>query len=515
VTPAPHRSTSRLRRIAPFVASALLGAAFVLASTRVLDLLPWEYDEGTFIVEARLILQGQRPFVDFIHHQPPLHLYLLALSGKVFGETLVGFRMLSVVSVAGSGVLLFALCRPFVGVFPALAAESVFLFSPSQMHALNAVAEGPMVFFTLLGVVLLFLGRRRVSTVASAVAFVVALLVKPTCLGVVVAAAASLAWSREWRRLIDLALSGIVAAAAAIAWTIVQTQGVYADLLSVQLRRLSGQSVDVFQIFSNEYGFGELRRIFGIETRGQWAMFGFRIFNFYPETYVPLALLLLSLLGVPLWVGKIARRRPALRAFAVLWPASYVVANFFVLPYVSSKYFVPFLSFSAFLLAAVLEVAQRYVGPTIAAAGWAPLGMFFVSIVTRHLDPWYYGRADWLVHQYPSLVSFSPMMFAATGTEPACGFVNPANSYGYGAQILLASDRMAKFRFSDERLIECLRANPETHFVVDFWFYYFTRPGSPLRDYLRGEGSSQQLFFSPEALEQWDNPYITKDFVTR
>ena len=51
--------------------------------------------------------------------------------------------------------------------------------------------------------------------------------------------------------------------------------------------------------------------------------------------------------------------------------------------------------------------------------------------------------------------------------------------------------------------------------MIDFWFYYFTRPGSLLRDYLRGEGSGQQLFFSPEALEQWDQPYITKDFVTR
>ncbi len=506
---------AHLRRIAPLAASALLGVAFILASARVLDILPWEYDEGTFIVEARLVLQGQRPFVDFIHHQPPLHLYLLALSGKVFGETLFGFRMLSVVSVAGSGMLLFALTRPFVGVFPALAAEAVLLFCPSQMHALNAVAEAPMVFFTLLGIVLLFVGRGRASTWASGVAFVVALLVKPTCLGVVVAAAASLAWAREWRRVLDLASSGVVAAAAGIGWTIAQTEGVFADLLSVQLRRLGGGSVDVFQVFSTEYGFGELRRIFGIQTRGQWALFGFRIFNFWPETYVPGALLLLSLLGVPIWVAALARRRPALRAFAVLWPVSSVVVNFFVLPYVSSKYYVPFLSVASFLLAGVLRLVQRWVGPTFAAAGSVPLAMFFVSIVTRHVDPWYYGRADWIVHQYSSLVSFSPMIFAATGTQPACGFVNPANSYGYGAQVLLASDRMVKFRFSDERLVECLRASPETHFVIDFWFYYFTRPGSALRDYLRGEGSSQQLFFSPEALEQWDQPYITKDFVTR
>ena len=51
--------------------------------------------------------------------------------------------------------------------------------------------------------------------------------------------------------------------------------------------------------------------------------------------------------------------------------------------------------------------------------------------------------------------------------------------------------------------------------VVDFWYYFFTRPGDVVRTYLGGEGSPQRLFFSPQALAQWDQPFITSGAVAR
>jgi hypothetical protein len=100
------------------------------------------------------------------------------------------------------------------------------------------------------------------------------------------------------------------------------------------------------------------------------------------------------------------------------------------------------------------------------------------------------------------------MLFAATGAEPGCGFANPALTYGGFGETFLVTERTRPFRFSDERLIACLRANPQTSMVVDWAFYFFTRPGSPLRQYLAGEGSAQRLFFSPDAVEQWDRPLL-------
>lgn len=101
------------------------------------------------------------------------------------------------------------------------------------------------------------------------------------------------------------------------------------------------------------------------------------------------------------------------------------------------------------------------------------------------------------------------MFFAATGTDPSCGFANAALTYGDFGETFLAAPRLHRFRFSDERIIECLRANRETPLVIDWAFYFFTRPGSALREYARAEGSAQRLFFSPEALEQWDRAALS------
>ena len=81
--------------------------------------------------------------------------------------------------------------------------------------------------------------------------------------------------------------------------------------------------------------------------------------------------------------------------------------------------------------------------------------------------------------------------------------------------VLGGSERTRRFQFSDERVIECLRNHPDARMVVDFWYYFFDRPGSPLRSYLHGEGSGQVLFFSPQAMAQWDRPRITDADVAR
>jgi hypothetical protein len=102
------------------------------------------------------------------------------------------------------------------------------------------------------------------------------------------------------------------------------------------------------------------------------------------------------------------------------------------------------------------------------------------------------------------------MLFAVSGAEPGCGFANPALTYGGFGEGILLTERTRPFRFSDARLIDCLRANPDLRVVVDWAFYFFTRPGSPLRSYLSGEGSQQRIFFSPEAQDQWNSPELWK-----
>ncbi len=495
---------------AAFAVAAVLGVTFIGVSRPFLDTLIYDFDEAWLILDARLILRGLRPYLDFAHHEMPLHPYLLAASARIFGPTLAGYRMLSVSSLAASGFLLFCLARPAVGSLPALVAEAVFLFSPVQVRALEAVPETPALAFTLLGAVFLFVGRGRWSAYVSGVAFVVALFIKPTCLVVVLAAALSLVYARAWRRLWDLSLSGVVAAAAGLACTIVVSDGVFAELLRFQVRRVGTRKVGMWSIDS---GFSDMRRLTGIATPWQLAVSSFKSFYEFPGTYVPMTLFVASLLGVPIWIARWGRSRPALVAFAALWPASYLALNFVALDFVTPRYFIPFLAFSAFLIAGLVWLAERQFPPVAAVIASLVVAVALVVRLTAALgddrDVWYYGRADWITHEYPSVVSFTPMLFAATGAEPGCGFANPALTYGPFGETWLLTERTRKFRWSDERVIDCLRSNPERPIVIDWAFYFFTRPGSALREYLAGEGSDQRLFFSPQALEQWDRPLLS------
>jgi 4-amino-4-deoxy-L-arabinose transferase-like glycosyltransferase len=508
----PAVSATWLSASLPLAGAIGIAGAFVLLVLPDLKTLPHDFDEAWLILDARAIAHGLRPFVDFPHHEMPLHLYLLQLFGRLFGQTLVGYRLLSVASLVGSGLLLFCLARPFVGVLPALIAEAAFLWSPAQMHALPAIPETPTLFFTLLGVALVFLGDRWWSAVAGGVVFVLALFVKPTCIFMVVALALSLAIGREWRRLGQLALSGLVTAVAGIALWVYLSDGVFADLIWFQVTRIGTRSAGMWTIDS---GITDMARLNGLDTPLAWAFSIMRGFFDLQITWIPMGLFLLALSAIPIWVLQCARSRRALQAFTVLWPAAYCFVNFVALDFVSPRYFVAFLGFSGFLLAGWFWLAQRWLPAIAVAACGVLVGVVLASQLASALrtqrDP-YVARAEWLAARYAKVVSFSPILFAAAGTDPGCDFWNPALTYEAFGEGFLLTERARRFRVSDAGLIDCLKANPEMPVVVDWGFYFFTRPHSALRRFLAEEGNAKRrLFSSEEAVAQWDQPLLKMD----
>ena len=505
-------SPARRLTYAAYAGAIAIAVAFVLLVLPELATVPHDFDEAWLILDARAMARGLRPFVDFPHHEMPLHLYLLLGFGQLFGDTLVGYRLLSVASLAGSGILLFCLARPYVGVLPALVAEVAFLWSPTLMHALPAIPETPTVFCTLLGVTLLFLGARWGSAVASGAVLVLALFIKPSCLFMVIAAAVSLAIGREWRRLGQVALGGAVTAISGLALFVYLSDGVFAEQIWFTLTRVLTRSAGMWTIDS---GFAEMRGLTGLDTPFKWAFSTMQGFFQLRVTWIPMGLFVVSLLALPIWVVRCARSRRSLQAFVVLWPVGYCVANFVAVDFVSPRYFVSFLAFSGFFLAGWFWLAQRWLPAIAVAAAGMLLGVALVSELASALqterDPWYWARADFIVHRYASVVSFSPMLFAATGAEPGCDFANPALAYGSFGENLLLTEHALRFRVSDTQLVDCLKAHPEIPVVVDWAFYFFTRPGSALRRYLAEEGSAQRFFFSPEAAAQWDQPLLRMD----
>ena len=513
---APRPGTSAgdgaVRWFAPWLglaAALALAAAFVALTRPVLDTVPHDFDEAWLLVDARMVAAGARPFVDFAHHEPPLQIYLLELAGAVFGETIAGWRMLSLLALAASGVAVYALARPYVGLVAALVAEALLLFAPAQGRALTAVPETPALAFALIGTALALARRDRRSAPAAAAFFVLAILTKPTAIVSAGVVAVALACGREWRRLRDFVLAGAVASAIGLAWVGWLSDGVFLEVLRFQLTRVGTRSVGMLAIDS---GFADMKQMLGIATPFDWAVLSFQTFFLTRIERLPTVLLIAALLAIPLWIGCAVRRRPAMAFFAPLWPLAYVVLNFVVMDFVSPRYFIPYLGFVALLASGWAWLAERIVGPRLAAGAAAlavaALAVHFTTGLGAERDLWFWGRTDWIGREHRRVVSFSPILFAATGAEPGCGFTNPALTYGAFGENFLRTERTQPFRFSDERLIACLRADPDLPIVVDWAFYFFTRPGSALRTYLAGEGSAHRLFFSPESVEQWDRPLL-------
>jgi hypothetical protein len=325
----------------------------------------------------------------------------------------------------------------------------------------------------------------------------------------VLAAALSLVIARDWRRLRDFAAAGIVGALVSFAWAIYVSDGVFLEVLRQQLRHVGTRQIGMWTVDS---GFADMRQLAHIETPWQLAVGAFSEFFNVRIGWLPLSIFVLSLLAIPIWVVRCRRSRPALAAFAVLWPASWFLMDFVGLDFVSPRYFLPFPAFTAFLLAGWLWLLGRQLSPSMTAAGGAIAAVVLMiglrPALSSNIDLWYWSRLEWIGREVPGVVSFSPMLFAATGTEPGCGFANPALTYGALGEPFLITERTRKFLYTDERLVACLRAHPETPIVIDWAFYFFTRHGSALRRYLAEEGSGQRLFFSPEAVEQWNRPLL-------
>ena len=497
---------------AAYAAAVGICVAFLLLVLPEIATVPHDFDEAWFMLDARALARGLRPYADFPHHETPLHLYLLLWFGRLFGDSVAGYRLLSVAGLVGSAFLLFCLARPFVGTLPALVAEVVFLWSPTQMHALPAIAETPTLCCALLGVALLFLGTGRGSAMAAGVALACALFVKPSCVFMVAAAAVSVAIGGEWRRLAYLALSGAMTAVAGVALFVHLSDGVLGEQLWFTFTRILTRSAGMWTIDS---AFADMRRLTGLDTPFKWAFSTLQAFFQLRVTWIPMGLFVASLLAIPIWIFGCARRRRSMQAFAVLWPLGYCIANFAAVDFVSPRYFLSFLAFSALLLAGWFWLAQRWV-PTIAvAAAGVIIGVALLSELTSALeterDPWYWARSDWIAQHYGTVLSFSPMLFAATHMEPGCGFANPALAYGSFGENLLLTEHARRFRVTDDQLIDCLKTHPDMPVVIDWSFYFFTRPGSALRRYLTGEGSTRRVFFSPEAMAQWDQPLLQMD----
>jgi 4-amino-4-deoxy-L-arabinose transferase-like glycosyltransferase len=101
-------------------------------------------DEADFAVEAGVLLDGGRPYVDFVEKKPPLVYYLYAGALRVVGRyNLPAFRLLLIGYVLASALVLSAIARRLYGdkvalLVAPLYAVTVSVGLPMDVHAANS-----------------------------------------------------------------------------------------------------------------------------------------------------------------------------------------------------------------------------------------------------------------------------------------------------------------------------------------------------------------------------------------
>lgn len=113
-------------------------------------------DEGAHLYDAKFILDGKIPFVDY-GSRMPVYVYILAAFLKVFGVSYLSGRLLAIFSNIGIGILVFLIGKKlFKSNKIALLSSAIYLFSPlSILWSVVVKTELPETLFVSLGMFLL------------------------------------------------------------------------------------------------------------------------------------------------------------------------------------------------------------------------------------------------------------------------------------------------------------------------------------------------------------------------
>lgn len=138
---APGRRAPETPGTAPRIATPGRRRSLLLGAILLILLFAWfehlalgrfvARDEGFYLFAARLVAEGQTPYLDFFHPQMPFFPYLYGLWGSAFGFTWTAARTLSALCAALTGWLVFLRVRHLEG--PRIAFLSLLLFAGSSL----------------------------------------------------------------------------------------------------------------------------------------------------------------------------------------------------------------------------------------------------------------------------------------------------------------------------------------------------------------------------------------------
>lgn len=121
-------------------------------------------DEGTFLYQAWRVYEGDQIYQDFYSSRWPLFIYTGTFWLRLFGFSVVPFRLISILLTAGTAFLVYLTTKRFTGHLESIVAVVVYLINPIVFDNSRFYATEPYyIFFGLLGFYTFLLTYKRPS----------------------------------------------------------------------------------------------------------------------------------------------------------------------------------------------------------------------------------------------------------------------------------------------------------------------------------------------------------------
>jgi 4-amino-4-deoxy-L-arabinose transferase-like glycosyltransferase len=478
-----------------------VAVVFIVITAPRLDVLRSNVDEGVYIQQARLVRQGEVPYVDFFYHQTPLYLYALAGFGTLGADSLAGYRLFSLLASALTGVLVYHAGQRLQDRSTGLLAQLAFYAAPLQVYAFLALPNALTALLAAAGVFAILLRQGLVWALLAGLFLSTAVLVKPLAVPVVLSLVLLLVLVRsERRKLPALAASGLATGLAAWFLLHAATDGAFTRVLELQARRYSGKSG--FELMASYADFRKAVIARGATTPTSWNVSEHsRAFLGGGLTNGNFWLLLAAAASPFLWKGRM--QRPLLAGLS-LWLLAAVWFSVFVWEPIWDHYFVlylpPLALFAGITLKASLG-ARRWWARAFALL--LVVGCTLLGHSQRFTDPLWYrqARAAGMRARGRELFTFNPLIHVVAGTRPACGLIDPLNVYGEHAIATLDPESpLRQFQITAEDLVTCL--GDDTLVVIDDYAFWFLEP--PLFAHLK-RTPERLIFFGPDARRRFES----------
>jgi 4-amino-4-deoxy-L-arabinose transferase-like glycosyltransferase len=460
----------------------LLFGLFLVCGVPLLGGLDYNYDEGVYIQQALLILQGKLPFRDFFYHQTPLFPFSLAAVGAIAPRSILAYRAPSLLATALAGVFVYRIALHFVPRRWALIAMILFYAVPLQFYGLLAMPIAMMQFLVIAGIALAFFSWRPLTVACGIALCCFSVLYKPLSVAACLALGISLVVVPEQRRKIPWAAATVVLVVAA-AWGFfhLMSDGAFTQMVFLQASRIAASTG--FEKMMEFEPFRKIAEANGVSTPFGWNL-NEQLMTFFglPLVNGNLWLLLLGIGGLAVLWGPRGQRWRGRRLLLTLWLGISVWFTQYLWEPIWDHYCIQYVPPLAVLATVFLHAwwtraaADRRTHAVVVTVIVLTAALGVLGVVSRHrVSP------DLLVarpvHPGEAWLTFDPFVNFVTGTVPACGVIDPLNTYGPRSLVALAhTPELSRYYIGPEDVVRCLENDPAARVSFGAWAVWFVDP---------------------------------------